>query len=317
MKVNKPFVSTLFIAGLTMIAVFFVAQNIFAMQQSIPSQVIVGAATPTPTAVTVNGGNVITLNTNATTSVSVSATITDVNGCGEITPGTTTVLLYRGGTGTGVITSSSCMSAQNPLYCYLANAFTTSSVCSAGSENTTTTFVLQYFAQATDVGSSYPSGTWQATVVFKTPDNTTGSADTVGVDLNTLTAINVTTSSINYGAIAASSTTGSTDSLTPVTNVGNSSTSLQVDAAPTLTNTASSSETIATSSQGYYISPFTYAGSSTPLSGTAATVTGFLLTSPTSTTNVSGTIYWGLGVPGNTPTGTYSGTNVFTALFHA
>jgi hypothetical protein len=134
------------------------------------------------------------------------------------------------------------------------------------------------------------------------------------VTLNSLTALNVTTSSINYGTITANANTGATNQLTPVTNVGNSSSSLQLSAQSTLTSGANS---IATSSQGYYTSPFTWQGSAVLLSGTPATVGGFLLTSPTSTTNVSGTIYWGLSVPNGTPTGTYSGTNVFTALFHS
>jgi hypothetical protein len=134
------------------------------------------------------------------------------------------------------------------------------------------------------------------------------------VTLNTLTSINVTPLSINYGTITANTDTGSTNQSTTVTNAGNSSTSLQVDGNPTLT---SGSNTIPVGDQGYYTSPFTYPGSSYALTGTPSTVAGFLLTSPTSTTNVTSTLYWGLLVPNNTASGTYNGTNVFTALFHA
>jgi hypothetical protein len=307
MAINKKGASVAIISTSILVASFFVIQTIFAA--NLTSQVIVGTSVPTISAISINGGTAITLTANTTTPINVNATITDANGCGEITTGTTTVLLYRSG-----VTSSTCLGASSSLNCYIATAFTASSTCSAGVQNTTTTFSLQYFAQATDASSSFSGQGWVATVLYRTPDNTTGTADSTSVTLNTLTAINVTTSSINYGTITANSNTGSTNQQTVTANAGNSSSSLQLSAQSTLTSGANS---IATSSQGYYTSAFTYPGASTPLSGTAATVTGFTLTSPTSTTNVSGTIYWGLAVPNATPTGTYSGTNVFTALFHA
>jgi len=127
----------------------------------------------------------------------------------------------------------------------------------SSSQTATTTFALQYFAQATDVSSSFSGQKWFATVLFRTPDNTTGTGDVLtGVTLNTTNAINVTTSSINYGTITANSDTGSTNQSTTVANVGNSSTSLQINALSTLVS--SSSFAIATSSQGYYTAPFTY-----------------------------------------------------------
>jgi len=295
-----------------LVASVFVVQTIFAFT-NLSSQVTVGTAAPSVTGVVINGGSPITLVGNATTTVNVTATITDANGCSEITPGTTTILLYRNGSG---VSSSTCLTTPNQLNCYQAFAFTASSTCSGSSQTATTTFALQYFAQATDVSSSFSGQKWFATVLFRTPDNTTGTGDVLtGVTLNTTNAINVTTSSINYGTITANSDTGSTNQSTTVANVGNSSTSLQINALSTLVS--SSSFAIATSSQGYYTAPFTYPGASTPLTGTAATVAAFTLTSPSSTTSPTGTIYWGLGVPNATPSGTYSGTNVYAALWHA
>ncbi len=308
MKLNKNVASAIIVSTSALVASIFVVQSIFAA--NLTSQVTVGTSAPSVSGISVNGGTAITLNTNTTTNVSVNAQVSDANGCGEVTTGTTTVLLYRSG-----VTSSTCAGASNSLNCYQATAFTTSGACSNGTMNTTTTFPVQYFAQATDGSSSFSGQTWMATVIFRTPDNTTGTADGSGVTLNTLTAINVATSSINYGMITANTNSGSTNQVTTVTNAGNSSSSLQVSAISTLTSSGTNS--IATSSQGYYTSAFTYPGASTALSATAATVVGFTLTAPTSTTNVSGSIYWGLTVPNATPTGTYSGTNVFAALWHA
>ncbi|HEY5221125.1 MAG TPA: hypothetical protein VIJ29_03210 [Candidatus Paceibacterota bacterium] len=306
MRTSKGLLSALVVTTSFLVASFFVMQTIFAA--NLTSQVVVGSSAPAISSVSVNGGTSITLSPNTTTNINVNATISDANGCSEITTGTTTVLLYRSG-----VTSSTCSGTANNLDCYIATAFTASSTCSGGTQNTTTTFALEYFAQATDVTSSFSGQSWMATVLFRTPDNTTNTADSAGVTLSTLTAINVTTSSINYGTITANTNTGATNQLTAVANAGNSSSSLQLSAQATLT---SGSNSIATSSQGYSTSTFSYPGTSTALSATPATVAGYILTAPTSTTNVSGTIYWGLGVPNATPTGTYSGTNVFSALFH-
>lgn len=308
MKGNRKLVSALVVSGAVVMSGFLVIQTIFAA--NLTSQVTVGTAAPTVSSVTVNGGSSITLIANATTSVSVNAAITDSNGCGEINSGTTTVLLYRSGVG-----SSTCSTTANNLNCYIATAFTATSTCAAGSQNTTTTFGVYYFAQSTDASSSFPSGQgWMATVVFRTPDNTTGTADSASSTLNSLIAINVTTSTINYGTITANANTGSTDQQTVVANAGNTSSSLQLAAQSTL---VSGSNSISTSSQAFSTSTFTYAGTSTALTGSNVTVQGFLLTSPTSTTNISSTIFWGLAVPNATPTGTYTGTNAFTALWHA
>ena len=308
MKKYSDFTLLAAVAMAVVVVGFLFTSKIFA-GTSLTSQVVVGTAAPTVTGISVNGGSAITLTPNTTTNINVNATINDANGCSGITGGTTTILLYRSG-----VSSSTCIGGANSLDCYVATAFTASSTCSAGTTNTTTTFPVQYFAQATDASSSFSGQSWITTVDFSAAGGATGTADSAGVTLNSLTALNVTTSSINYGTITAGTNTGSTNQQTIVTNAGNSSSSLELSAQATLTSGANS---IATSSQGYATSTFIYPGASVPLSATAAAVSGFLLTSPTSTTNVSGSIYWGLNVPFGTATGTYSGTNAFTALFHA
>lgn len=292
------------VSSAAVLASFLVVSYIFAA--SLPSSVTVGSSVPTVTAVTVNNGSSITLTPNTTTAISVNATIGDNNGCSDLAAGTTTILLYRAS-----ITSSTCIGSPNNLNCYIATAFNTSSTCSVASVNTTTTFNLQYFAQATDGSSTFSGVGWKATVIFRNPSNATGSADSATTTLNSLTAINITTSSINYGTLTPSSTTGGTNQTTTLTNAGNTSTTLQLSG----TALISGANFIATSSQHYGTSTFTYGGNEQALSGSAVAVTGFTLTGPTSTTNVAGTLYWGVSVPNGTATGTYSGTNTFTSVF--
>jgi len=270
--------------------------------------VIVGNASPIVTAVTLNNGGTITLTPNATTAISVAATITDYNGCTDITGGTSTILVYRSG-----ITSSTCLTTANNQNCYIATTFTASSSCSAGTQNVTSTFGIYYFADSTNgASSSYSSQTWMATVIFKDPTNATGSADSSGVELNVLTALNVTTSSINYGTVPANTNTGSTNQLATSTNAGNSTTTLKISAISTLTN---GSNSISTSSQHYATSSFTYGGVEQLLQETATDVSGSTMAIPTSTTDVTKTTYWGLAVPPATATGTYTGVNLFTSAW--
>jgi len=271
-----------------------------------------GTGVPVVSNVTVNGGASIVLTPATTTNVNVAATVTDPNGCSSITGGTTTVLLYRSG-----VTSSSCLSGSgngvsSNLNCYVATAFTASSTCSSNAVNTTTTFPVYYFAQATDASSSFASQNWLATVIFKDSSNATGSADAAsGQELLTLNAINVTTASIGYGTIIASSTTGATNQTTTVQNAGNSSTTLQISG----TALTSGAHSLATSSQHFSSTTFTFGGSEQTLSDVAAGVSGFLLKSPTSTTAVQAPVYWGIQVSPGSVTGTYTATTTFTAVF--
>jgi hypothetical protein len=263
-------------------------------------------AAPTVSGVTLNHAASIVLTAGTTTPVSVNATIADTNGCSDVTGGTTTILLYRSG-----ISSSTCKTSPNNLNCYTASAFTASSTCSSNSVNTTTTFNVQYFAQATDASSSFSSQSWIATVIFKDSGNATGSGDSTGQELLTLTAINVTTSSVSYGTVSPGLTTGSTNQTTTVQNAGNSSTTLQISG----TALTKGANLIATSSEHYATTSFTYGGAEQQLNGSPTTVPGFLLTAPTSTSIVQSNLYWGLGISPGEPTGTYAGTVTLTPVF--
>jgi hypothetical protein len=255
---------------------------------------------------TLNSASSIVLIPNTTTNISVGTTISDTNGCAAITGGTTTIMLYRSGVG-----SSSCISTPNNRNCYVLTAFTASSTCASGSQNATTTFALQYFADATDASSSFPSQNWVGTVNFRDSSGNTASQDATGQELLTLTALNVTTSSLNYGRVNPNTNTGSTNQTTTIQNVGNSSETLQING----TALSLGANLLATSSQHYATSTFTFGGAEQLLNGSPTTVSGFSLRAPTSTTVVSSTVFWGLSIPSNQASGTYSGTVTFISLF--
>jgi len=254
---------------------------------------------PSVSAVVLNSGSAIILTPAATTTITVVASTTDPDGPGDIRYATSTI--YRSGVGANCTTEN--------LNCYQI----ASSSCSFTDTTSTVkcTALIWYFAQATDSSSTFPSENWLSKITVTDSVGNTGSSTSAGVELNTLLAINVTTSSINYGTVLASSTTGSTNQTTTVENAGNASTSLALNGTALVFNT----NELATSSQHYATSSFSYGGAEQALQENQTTVSGFLLTSPSSTNSVSSIIYWGLGVLAGKPTGTYSGVNVFTAVF--
>ncbi len=272
-----------------------------------PSMTVTVAPSPVTVSAVGIASSTITLTPATTTAMNVFATISDTSGCAAITGGTTTVALYRYGV------SSTCMSgATSSLNCYLLTAFTASSTCAANSVNTTTTFNLYYFAQPTDGSSSFSGQGWQAAVIFKDASNATGTATSPTSTMSTLAAINVTTSSISFGNLAPGVT--SATSTTIITNAGNSSTTLKLSASSVLTL---GSFTIGADYEHYATTSFTWssAGSDVHLSTTSVAVSGFVLTAPTSTTNVQSSLFWALQPPLGTASGTYAGVNQFTAIY--
>jgi hypothetical protein len=263
---------------------------------------------PTVSSISLNHGNAIILTPNATTSIDINWSVSDANGCTDINTNTATSTAFRFGV------RSTCAvpnPATNNLNCYRFVTRATSS-CSGTTINVTDTVQIYYFAQATDASSSFPSDAWEAFALVSDAANATGSATSTNVALNTLLAINITTSSINYGTVKVGSDTGSTNQTTTIANAGNCSTTLKVSGtAPT-----SGGNALATSSQHYATSSFTYNINDTLLSDTPTAISGVLLTAPTSTNFVSTNIFWGIGIPALTTPGIYNATNTFTAVFN-
>lgn len=277
------------------------------------STVVSSSATVTSTApiiatLVVNGATAISLTANATTAVTVAAGVVDYNGCTDFTNSTETVALFRGD-----IATSSCLgsSTPNPLFCYTSSAFTTSSCTGSGSGNGTTTFGVYYFASPTDNASyTYYQKGWQGALTITNPGHLSNTSSSATTTLNSLEAISPSPTSIAYGSLAPAQVSSPAQT-TSILDVGNTSTSFQFSAQTALT---SGSNVIVTSSQQYATSSgFTY-GTGQALSSTAITLNGLSLAAPISTTTVSTNIFWLLQIPTGTPTGSYSGSNLFTGL---
>ncbi len=255
--------------------------------------------------VQINGGSsTITLTSATTTPITITASTTD--SAGGITYATSTFYLTSLGQG--------CTA--NNFNCYQIS----SSSCSfSGSSSSTVTCTANvwYFAASTGVASSTYSGdSWTAAVTVVDSGANTGTGLTSPVvNVGVLSAVSVSsTASINYGSLAAGSNTSSTNQTSTIQNAGNSSTSLQVYGTA-LTNGAS---IVATGSQQYATSSFTYGVGSTgtALTDTAVLVPGFVLAAPTTTSAISSIMYWGLQIASGTSAGTYNGVNTLVGLWH-
>ncbi|HVM76641.1 MAG TPA: hypothetical protein VMU07_00605 [Candidatus Paceibacterota bacterium] len=214
-----------------------------------------------------NGGSSIVLTPNATTTVTVTASTTDVGG--TITSATST--FFRSGVG------STCTA--DDLNCYQVSA----SGCTFSNNSTTVSCSanIWYFAQPTDSSSSFSGQTWKAAIsVIDNTSNVVTTSTPSGVVLNTMAALNITTSTASYGSIAAGANTSSTNQVITVVNAGNATATLQLNG----TALTLGANTIATSSEHYATTTFTFGGSEQALSSTAASVSGFQLIAPPANT---------------------------------
>ena len=171
---------------------------------------------------------------------------------------------------------------------------------------------MQFFADATDVGSAYAAENWFSRVQVA---DSTGLMDTdisASVELNTLYALAINTGSIDFGSITVGENTGSIDATTTIQNTGNAGIDIQISG----TNLTDGSNTIAVGEQKYATTTFAYGSCSICqfLTGSATNV-DLNIPKPTSTsTPQASDVYWGINIPDGTAATLHTGTNTFIAV---
>lgn len=253
--------------------------------------ITVSNSLPTISSQYLNAGGAITLIENATGSVGVTATITDNNGCEDLTQAT--VAVYKSGT-----TCASAGNADNDD-CYFATVPITCSGSLSYSLNQS--FNIYYYAD--------PADYWLATII---PTDNTGdgsSYDAATVTMNYLQAINV--SALDYGSLnPGAKSTGS--HTTTVTNSGNVAADFYLQGT-SLGCVSGCIGTIPVANQKYKLTAFEYDDSpgGTALSGDNAAA-GANIAKATQASNPStASVYWQISVP-NGVKGALSGTTTFT-----
>jgi len=261
---------------------------------------LVYAHDPPPVAsdVSINSGaGSISLTEGTTTNVVVTATVTDDNGCEDITG--VTVKFYKTAMGAGAADD------ENNHYTVTTPTDVVKNSCVSLVATYTATIPVWYYADPAE---------WTTQV---TPtDGTDGTASTDTITINTLIALSVT-DTIDYGPLALGADTGAGDATTTVTNTGNASIGVQVDGYGASDSDGKSMictfGSILLANEKYSKTASTAYASKTALTDTATTVVDFSIAQRTDGAT-TGDIYWGFGMPANGVGGSCTGTVVFTPL---
>ena len=249
----------------------------------------------------------IILTEGTTKNVVCAGTVTDDDGYEDIT--SVTAKLYRTGVGAGAGDDNA------NHYTLTGDANCIPSGGSVNTETYTCTFAVYFYADPTDDGSPDSADDWTCQM---TPTDTVGAgtADTDTIEMDSLTALSVT-STINYSSLALGADTGSTDQTTVVTNTGNRTMDSQVDGYGSGDGDGYSMVcTIGAATIGnekYSLLASTAYASKTALTDTAFQLTSFNLAKGASSTK---NIYWGMGVPASGVGTSCTGKVVFTAVNH-
>jgi hypothetical protein len=178
---------------------------------------------------------------------------------------------------------------------------------------------MVYYADATDAGT-YNGSNW---ILDVTPADNAGAASANitknNIVVASLTGIDVTQTSISYGAMALGTDTDTQtpkDQTTEVANKGNRQIDAEVksSAATAMTCTIG---TVPLTDEGYtLVSNSTVFASLTSITASYVQLTGFAQNPTTDGTKSAKNIYWGMALPSTGVGGSCSGTLAFTSVVH-
>ncbi len=261
--------------------------------------------------VSLNAGQNINLNIKNATEVEVAATttsVTDQNGCTDLSNATST--MYLSGEGAG------CSADDNN--CYLVSSCTLSD-CSGNTDPTatytcTTTFAYHTVPTDAGVGGGYAGQSWYARITV-TDDNGTATSSSYttldGVEVVSAAALDITEIMIDYGVVDSNSNTDTWNASTTVINYGNT----PLDNELYGLDLEDGANFIGGENQKFSTSTFDYDTGGTNL--TASSSPGLDLdveiARPTDQSDFSDVIWWGIGIPLGTVSGEYYGQNTFSA----
>ncbi len=270
----------------------------------------VANATPSVSSVLLNSGAPITLNIKGASAITIyasSTSVTDDNGCADITSATGTIY-WSDATG-----GANCSADDNdcypiPVACTVTGCGVFPDVdviveCSAD---------LAFFAIPTVAGDLNPYGAtdWMASIrAFDEAASYASSSP--GVELNVSTAIEVNEIEIVYGSLIANTDSGTDNATTTIVNAGNSPLDTDLIGDDMLRNGVGP-EYIPALNQEFNLANFAY-GAGAPIASSSQTRVDTVIVRPTSAVDVEDDIYWGIGVP-IILSGDYTGLNTFTAV---
>ncbi|MBI4147723.1 hypothetical protein HY490_00360 [Candidatus Woesearchaeota archaeon] len=269
-------------------------------------------AAPVASSPVLNGGSDITLTSNTTKSILTTITITDNNGCEDIS--SVAGKLFR------TTVTDGAGAADNNRTHYTSTCVANNDCTAGGSDLTKTfncTFVMTWYADATDAGSANASTNWTFTA---TPSDASVSGTNASAvqEVNTLTSMSLETTSIAYGTLALGGDTGATNQNITIANHGNEN----LDVSLTGYGSSSGDNKSMSCTIGkveinklqYNSSSFTYGTSGVGLSNVTTELDLDVAQGSDSTVRPSKPVYFGFGLPSTGVGGSCTGTVVITAV---
>ncbi len=313
-------------ASVILLLALLVAGAGIALADNVNTQVGVGNAAPTVSNVSFFSTDPIVLNENSFVWASTTFTVTDSNGCEEITTGSGAVeaKLFRA----PLAGTSGTLCSQNDNNCYVS---TDSTTCIATSTDTCTGpgdptvdyecgFKIWYIADPTEAGSAFASDNW-VVAATGTDGTDSGTATNTGetVEVNELLAHSVA-GFFDFATSSPNTNTGTDDQQATTTNTGNTPIDNSIGGDDLCINSyvaACPADNIAEGQQKFHLTAGVAYGSRTFTLAASATPANIdlSLVKPTATTSaVEDTTYWGIAIPDGQATGTYKGLNLFNVI---
>ncbi|MFA6436637.1 MAG: DUF2341 domain-containing protein [Candidatus Paceibacterota bacterium] len=273
--------------------------NLGASTNGASSTFTISNVAPTVSTVLINSGSsTVNLIENSTTTVTVTATVSDSNGCGDI--GTTTLKFYRSGK------DDACSDDEND--CYSSNCTQNGGSCAVGGSDTDATYTcltdLWYYTDPTDMGT-YLAENWVAKITAQ--DSTTASSSaTSTIEVNSLSALDISSGNITYGIVGLDET--SNQATSTLVNTGNTG----IDTYISGIDMNCSSGIIDVSQQHYsIISGFSWLDGTALLENTATINIDLAQRTTTTTTD---DVYWIFKGPSTGAGGDCTGINTFVPV---
>jgi hypothetical protein len=280
------------------------------------SQYNVNNVAPAMANVTLYRGNNITLNIKNAPAIEVmssSTSVTDNNGCTDLSSATSTIYI------SSVADGANCSANDN--YCYqIAAANCYFDKCSGPTSATaavTCTTSLAFYTMPTDASSKKASSSsWFTKIKVSDALGMHGSSSYTtldGVEVISAAALDVSELSIPYGTIQAGTNTGATNKTTTVINFGNTPIDSAVSGLDMLRD-GTGPLYIGVENQKHSAATFDFDTQGTLTSSTTPDTVQINVSRPNSAVDVSNPVYWGIAVPFGTPSANFSGYNTFTVV---
>jgi len=283
------------------------------------SDYTVNNVAPVVSSVTLNGGSDMTLTSEeSTTNFVLGATVTDNNGCADIT----TVLGYLYEYQSGVLTWGDCdtsgESDGDDCYPEITCTIAGGNTCDGGTDTSASyqcTAVVEYYADPTTAGAPNAAYTWRDTLKATDDDAVDGSTETSStIEMNTFLAMNIT-GNITYDNLSAGQDTGTLNESTVTTATGNLSIDEEVSGTQMCPDYPTcAGDTISVGNQEYSTTASVNYGSGTDLTGSAVTVTTLNCPKTTSAGQGTANTYWGIAIPSGIGAGAYTGVDTVNAV---